>query len=118
MNNPKPLQSKVPVCIGGTGKTRTLPLAARFADHWNCGGTDAARFAECRSVLHEACDAIGRDPAEITCSATMRYEGDADALSAAMDAFEQEGCELAIVGLPKSAPPSVVEDVAELISRR
>jgi F420-dependent oxidoreductase-like protein len=118
MNNPKPLQSRVPVCIGGTGKTRTIPLAARYADHWNCGGTDAVRFAECRTVLHEACATIGRDPAEITCSATMRYEGDADALSAAIDAFEQEGCELAIVGLPKSAPPSVVDDVADLISRR
>jgi F420-dependent oxidoreductase-like protein len=118
MNNPKPLQSRVPVCIGGTGKTRTLPLAARYADHWNCGGTDAARFAECRTVLHAACAAIGRDPGEITCSATMRYEGDADALSATIDAFEQEGCELAIVGLPKTSPPSVIEDVAELISRR
>ena len=37
MNNPKPLQSPLPICIGGTGKTRTLPLAARYATHWNCG---------------------------------------------------------------------------------
>jgi F420-dependent oxidoreductase-like protein len=118
MNNPKPVQSRVPVCIGGTGKTRTLPLAARYADHWNCGGTDAARFAECRDVLHAACAAIGRDPAEITCSATMRYEGDADGLTSAIDSFEREGCDLAIVGLPKTSPPSVIEDVAEVISRR
>src|SRR5215218_5532186 len=31
MNNPKPLQSPLPICIGGTGKKRTLPLAARYA---------------------------------------------------------------------------------------
>ena len=75
MNNPKPLQSPVPVCIGGTGKKRTLPMAARYAHHWNFGGTDPARFAECRTVLRDACAAIGRDPSEITCSAIRALRG-------------------------------------------
>jgi F420-dependent oxidoreductase-like protein len=118
MNNPKPVQAKLPVCIGGTGKRRTIPLAARYADHWNFGGSDAAAFSECRAILHDACAAIERDPAEITCSATLRYDGDADATSKALDELEAVGCELAIVGLPKTSPPSVVESVAELVSRR
>ncbi len=78
----------VPVCIGGTGKKRTLPMAARYADHWNFGGTDPGRFAECRTVLRDACAAIGRDPSEITCSAIARYEGDGDATLRSIDEME------------------------------
>ena len=40
MNNPKPVQSPLPICIGGRGKTRTLPTTARYAHHWNFGGTE------------------------------------------------------------------------------
>ena len=54
MNNPKPLQPKLPICIGGRGRTRTLPMTARFADHWNYGGTDPVEFAELRDVLQRA----------------------------------------------------------------
>ena len=112
MNNPKPVQRPVPVCIGGQGKKRTLPLAARFAHHWNYSGTDAAGFAECLKVLQESCAAIGRDPAEITCSTILRWSGDAAAFGYEVAAMEAVGAELAIVSLPKSAPPSVVNDIA------
>ena len=54
MNNPKPVQRPLPICIGGRGRQRTLPLAARYASHWNFGGQDMAEFAECRAVLHES----------------------------------------------------------------
>ena len=76
MNNPKPVQSPLPICIGGVGRKRTLPLTARYAHHWNYGGTDVAEFAECRQVLHDACAAIGRDPGEITCSVLFRWIDD------------------------------------------
>ena len=76
MNNPKPVQRPLPICIGGRGKQRTIPLAARYATHWNFGGQDMAEFAECRAVLHDSCAAIGRDPAEITCSALTSYTSD------------------------------------------
>jgi F420-dependent oxidoreductase-like protein len=112
MNNPKPVQRPLPVCIGGQGKKRTLPLAARFAHHWNYSGTDAEGFATCLGVLHEACAAIGRDPAEITCSTILRWSGDAAALRAEVEAMTAVGAELAIISLPKSAPPSVVNDIA------
>jgi F420-dependent oxidoreductase-like protein len=116
MNNPKPVQAKLPVCIGGTGKRRTLPLAARYADHWNFGGNDVARFAECRAVLHEACVQIGRDPAEITCSTTIRYEGDGDAMCREIGRMEEAGSDLSIISVPKTQPPSVVEDIAGILS--
>jgi hypothetical protein len=51
--------------VGGGGEKRTLKAAARFADITNWFGTleeAAAKLA----VLDRHCEAIGRDPAEIT----------------------------------------------------
>ena len=116
MNNPKPVQSPLPICIGGRGRKRTLPLAARYAHHWNFSGQDLNEFAECRTVLHDSCAAIGRDPAEITCSMLARYEGDGDALRADVAAMEAAGVDLMIVSIPKSEPPAVIERVADAVS--
>ena len=118
MNNPKPEQRPLPICIGGTGRTRTLPLTARYAHHWNFGGSDVAEFTECRAVLHAACAAIGRDPAEITCSALVRAGDDLGALVRDVAAMEAAGADLALVSLPKSAPPSFVNDVAAALAAR
>jgi F420-dependent oxidoreductase-like protein len=116
MNNPKPLQAKLPVCIGGTGKRRTIPLAARYADHWNYGSNDVERFGECRSVLLAECAKLERDPTEITCSTTVRYEGDAEAMRRTIEQMSAAGSDLSIIGLPKQAPPSVVVEVAEIVA--
>jgi F420-dependent oxidoreductase-like protein len=115
MNNPKPLQPKLPICIGGSGRKRTLPLTARFADHWNYGGTDPAEFADLRGVLHRACADIGRDPSEITTSFLLRWSGDDDQLLTDRAAFEAAGAHLAIVSLPKTASPSIVEQLAAVL---
>jgi F420-dependent oxidoreductase-like protein len=112
MNNPKPVQRPLPICIGGVGRTRTLPLTARYASHWNYAGGDPTTFAELRGVLHQACEAIDRDPSEITCSALVRYDGDDSTLRTAAAAMEAAGADLAIVSLPKSEPPSIVERIA------
>ena len=112
MNNPKPVQRPLPVCIGGKGKRRTMPLVARYAHHWNYGGTDAAGFVECRTVLRDACAAIERDPGEITCSVIVRFEGDEDELRRDVEALADAGADLSIISVPKSAPPSVINDLA------
>jgi F420-dependent oxidoreductase-like protein len=117
MNNPKPRQARLPICIGGTGRTRTLPLTARYADHWNFGGSEVAQFRECRDILHQRCADIGRDPAEITCSVLLRYSGDGDQLRADAAVFEEAGADLGIVSLPKHLPPTCVEDVAAELTR-
>ncbi|WP_052851438.1 LLM class F420-dependent oxidoreductase [Streptomyces avicenniae] len=55
---PKPVQAKVPVLIGGTGKERTPRLAARYADEFNIpfGSLDVttAQFARVREAAEEA----------------------------------------------------------------
>lgn len=115
MNNPKPLQRPLPVCIGGTGRNRTLPLVARFAHHWNYGGSDPAAFAELRDVLHARCRDIGRDPDEITCSAIVRFEGDGSTARDDAAALGDVGADLVIVSVPKSEPADVIDRMAEVL---
>ena len=59
---PKPVQSPLPVIVGGHGKRRTPALAARFASEFNVGFSPAAEVAELVAGVRAACTAIGRDP--------------------------------------------------------
>jgi F420-dependent oxidoreductase-like protein len=61
---PKPLQPKLPLLIGGGGERVTLRIAARYADEWNTWGTpDTMRHKI--GVLERYCAELGRDPSEI-----------------------------------------------------
>ena len=64
---PKPVQSPLPLLIGGKGN-RMMGVVARHADEWNMWGL-ADVIAERSAVLDQRCEAIGRDPAEIKRSA-------------------------------------------------
>lgn len=64
-NEPRPLQAKIPVWIGGGGEKRTLKIAAKYADGWNVPFISAAEFARKNGVLDDHCATVGRDPAEV-----------------------------------------------------
>jgi F420-dependent oxidoreductase-like protein len=66
-NQPAPVQPALPILIGGGGEKRTLKIAAQYADEWNAW-TDPETLRHKVSVLHQHCDAIGRDPSEIKVS--------------------------------------------------
>jgi alkanesulfonate monooxygenase len=60
---PKPAQRpRPPVIIGGGGPKRTPALAARFADEYNVHFTDVDTGVTRFGRVHDACEAIGRDP--------------------------------------------------------
>src|SRR5436305_4780555 len=59
---PRPIQAHLPILIGGSGPTKTLPLVARSADLWNGYGTPASPAAS-DAILRARCAEIGRDPA-------------------------------------------------------
>jgi F420-dependent oxidoreductase-like protein len=60
---PKPVQSPVPVIVGGGGPTKTPALAARFATEYNAGFVgDAAQMPTRIERVRRACAAIDRDP--------------------------------------------------------
>ena len=68
---PKPVQSPLPLLIGGKGD-RMMGVVARHADEWNMWGL-ADAIAERSSVLDHRCEANGRDPAEIKRSAQALF---------------------------------------------
>ena len=63
-NNPKPVQPRLPILVGGGGEKRTIPTAAKYADVHHIWGSPEG-YAAKSAKLDEACAAIGRDPAEI-----------------------------------------------------
>lgn len=65
VNDPPPLQARMPLVIGGSGEKRTLRIVARCADWWNADGEDPAEFARLNGILDDHCEAIGRDPTSI-----------------------------------------------------
>jgi len=66
---PKPVQSPLPVIVGGHGKKRTPELAARFAAEINIAFSPADVVAAQFERVDAACQAIGRDPKELVRSA-------------------------------------------------
>ncbi len=68
---PKPVQSPVPIVIGGGGPKRTPRLAARFASEFNTPFMGTDRFREQCDRVRAACEAIDRDPATMTFSAAL-----------------------------------------------
>lgn len=67
---PLPIQRPLPLLIGGSGPTKTLPLVARHADLWNAYGR-AEVMRSNGERLSEACTAIGRDPGEVEWTVTL-----------------------------------------------
>jgi probable F420-dependent oxidoreductase len=62
--NPAPL-GPMPIMIGGTGEKVTLRLVAEHADMWH-GFGDAERYRQKAETLAGHCEAVGRDPADIS----------------------------------------------------
>jgi alkanesulfonate monooxygenase SsuD/methylene tetrahydromethanopterin reductase-like flavin-dependent oxidoreductase (luciferase family) len=69
--NPKPLQSPLPILIGGGGEKRTLRVVARHAHEWNVVAQSLERYREKVKALEAHCEAVGRDPATIDRSLMM-----------------------------------------------
>jgi alkanesulfonate monooxygenase SsuD/methylene tetrahydromethanopterin reductase-like flavin-dependent oxidoreductase (luciferase family) len=68
--SPLPVQKRLPIMIGGNGRTKTLRTVARYADMWNGFGLPG-ELKELHGVLREHCAEAGRDPAEIDSSVNL-----------------------------------------------
>jgi F420-dependent oxidoreductase-like protein len=62
---PKPVQERLPIWIGGGGERKTLRTAAAYADGWNVPFIAPDAFARKVGVLEAHCADLGRDPATI-----------------------------------------------------
>ena len=70
---PKPVNGKLPIWVGGRGKTRTPVLAARFADGFNMPYLAPGSVRDRLQRVAAACDSIGRNPAEIESSVNVGF---------------------------------------------
>jgi len=61
---PRPVQPRLPLLVGGTGRTKTLRTVARVADVWNAYASPD-ELAELETVLAAHAAAAGRDDREI-----------------------------------------------------
>src|SRR3954468_22008357 len=109
---PRPVQAKLPILIGGSGPQKTLRTTARYADAWNSGGTPEEVRAKL-AILDEHCATIGRDRGaiELTISvpATIRDQP-AAAEAVALAAFHVNGVEDAGAGPHLAGPPALLAD--------
>jgi alkanesulfonate monooxygenase SsuD/methylene tetrahydromethanopterin reductase-like flavin-dependent oxidoreductase (luciferase family) len=63
-NDPRPVQARLPLVIGGGGERRTLRTVALYADMCNVGGGfETVRHKD--EVLRRHCAEVGRDESEI-----------------------------------------------------
>lgn len=68
---PKPVQSPLPVIIGGGGPTRTPALAAKFGAEYNAGFPQLAELPQMYARVRGACADAGRDPDDLVYSTAL-----------------------------------------------
>ncbi len=60
-----PRPAAMPLLVGGQGEKRTMRIAAKYADEWNCWGTPES-IGQKNAVLDSRCEEIGRDPKSLS----------------------------------------------------
>jgi F420-dependent oxidoreductase-like protein len=102
---PKPVQDRIPIVIGGRGPRRTLRTVARWADHWDMTRPeDTGEWTRLDAVLREHCAAIGRDPAEIRRSVHLWWATDDDPAALADTAADLAAAGVDLVVFSMRAP--------------
>jgi F420-dependent oxidoreductase-like protein len=67
----KPVQSPLPIIVGGAGPKKTPALVARFATEFNAPFALPDDVGRLNEVVTEACEAYGRDPASVKRTAAV-----------------------------------------------
>jgi F420-dependent oxidoreductase-like protein len=113
---PKPLQSSVPIIIGGNGATRTPSLAARFASEFNTPFVGVEEFVSLVKRVKSACFEIERDPSTVLYSAAVivcvggsesEFQRRASAVTAVTGMSAEEVRQRCIAGTPSQARAAV-----------
>ncbi|HSL97995.1 MAG TPA: TIGR03560 family F420-dependent LLM class oxidoreductase [Candidatus Deferrimicrobiaceae bacterium] len=119
---PRPIQDRLPLLIGGSGPRKTLRTTALHADLWN-GYGEPDRIAETSAVLRERCEEIGRPFESIERTVTMEVviraseseaQRDHERYLAAHDIVAPTGSDGSERGLNAGGPP---DEVAAYVGR-
>jgi alkanesulfonate monooxygenase SsuD/methylene tetrahydromethanopterin reductase-like flavin-dependent oxidoreductase (luciferase family) len=114
-NDPRPIQRKLPILLGGGGEQVTLKLVAQYADANNVGGTlDNVQRKE--AVLLGHCEKIGRDAGEIERTTGRGVVVIRDSRDEAQRVFEELFRHNGDSDLWQDQPVGTPEDVAERLA--
>jgi alkanesulfonate monooxygenase SsuD/methylene tetrahydromethanopterin reductase-like flavin-dependent oxidoreductase (luciferase family) len=115
---PRPIQPRLPILIGGSGPRKTLRTVARYADLWN-GYGEPDRIAAVSETLRERCVEEGRPFETIERTVTMDIVV-RDTAHEAVDAFgaiedrhdlrDRTGADGSERGLNAGGPPEAIAD--------
>lgn len=114
-NEPGPVTPGGPPLWLGGQKRRGFEIAARYGDGWNYSNDVPGQFETRRDGLFRACEAVGRDPAELTISVQLRVGEDAAARRAAVEdglAYARGGCRHLVLWIPSSSGPDGLRRLA------
>ncbi|MEX0873438.1 MAG: LLM class F420-dependent oxidoreductase [Actinomycetota bacterium] len=113
---PKPVQAKIPIVIGGSGPRKTLRVVAKHADEWNAPAASADEYRRLSGILEEHCSDVGRDPAEIRRSVQQFIFTNDDATLAALpgqlDALEEAGVHHVVLSFYSPPSREILEKLA------
>ncbi|WP_395108044.1 LLM class flavin-dependent oxidoreductase [Actinomadura sp. SCN-SB] len=102
---PRPVQQRVPIHIGGGGRTLTMPLVAEYADWWNCLGQARHRLEELATL---------RGDARISAQYAVGLASTKDAVDAVAAAtarrMPEDGWGRALVGTPEVLAAQLVAE--------
>jgi F420-dependent oxidoreductase-like protein len=104
---PRPVQKRLPIWIGGGGERKTLRTVAKWADGWNVPFVSLDEFARKRAVLHRHCEEVGRDPGQIRCAVNVAVAWKHDDLVAQFNGLAEFFRDAALTGSEEEARDKV-----------
>lgn len=116
---PKPVQAKLPLVIGGKGPKRTLRTAARWADQWDMTFPDTpADWLALDEVLRGHCADVGRDQADIVRSVHLGCADDDDpaALADRAAGFFDAGVDIVVWSMRGEIGPHRLAPLADALA--
>ncbi|MGH2368101.1 MAG: LLM class flavin-dependent oxidoreductase, partial [Chloroflexota bacterium] len=115
---PKPIQSRLPLLIGGGGKRRTIRIAARHADIWNTFGSPAAMKLKL-ALLRRYCAEVGGEASAITATVAVMLDGDEsmERIAARLADYQRAGMGGVVIDLPAPYDLALLEHAAQARSQ-
>ena len=103
-----------PIVVGGNGRQRTLPLAARFASEWNAVFLSRGKFVALNAHLDELLRANGRQPSSVRRSMMLGTLFGRDEAEMHRKADGRDLAELRAGGVVCGPPAAAVEQLLAL----
>jgi F420-dependent oxidoreductase-like protein len=117
--NPKPVQGRIPVVVGGSGERKTLRVVAKHADEWNfpaAMGAGPDDFERLSGVLNEHCAAVGRDASEIRRSVQLFIYPENPQMAKlqldSLDEYEKRGADHVVLSFYSPPSRQLLEELA------